>query len=767
MTFQEKEKAFFRDEYSTCATSIGAIRAAPASLILGHDWMANEWAVFERLFNYDEKSNKIDKASSSSPFDDLHAHQYLTDHDVVTRTALVPGVVAFLELSLRRRSQSKIPLELRSFLSPVLDDGGRGVDDKDATPSYKICMDILRSSVKHVRGITPVSLSALSTYFDRLLVAHQTESESSLIIVYLGAFICVAFAYHFSFTRERRDDSSSLRAFLQHVLSNVSEAHTAKIGHQNVSLRCCGILNSILSSIEAVLPDSIVAVPGDDTTNNNKNPSDPFVGQIAVRNKISEHVRALKSNVAPRTKPLVLWLCGPSGHGKTFIARLLCQELFGAEDAERRFIPLSMPNYATPEASYSLIDPPAAHVGEGILLARLRAVRDAECVVLLDEFEKVQNKTIEDIWLSAFQRDGVLRSLKSSDRNVSTNKTVFIITSNICADTIEKESDLYLSEGSDRRRMVEGWRSECVDTIERRFGKPLANRVDDVLVFVPYSVDERRSFVEKELMALQQYNAHVHKRQVRWTTSVVDVLLAKTRHFHNSVVNKEVRPLLVLAQQKGWSSVIIKSALRLSAECNGCALSVSQWPIQIDDSNATTAESTSTTVSNHGDIVTMSVQPPHVGNQQPQQRELSLELERGTKTERETDLEKEVTRLLELVREKDVEIETLKKRVMSLEILVFVLLMTTLLSTSFIFFVAARMAVTLYMYCLLFGVSLLVLLCARKGMLLTLVRCALSAVVNAVRFLISNSIGSLVALLLWVIVCIVYVFNVEWCTAPC
>eukprot|EP00744_Colponema_vietnamica_P007592 GILI01010916.1.p1 GENE.GILI01010916.1~~GILI01010916.1.p1 ORF type:complete len:860 (-),score=165.77 GILI01010916.1:52-2400(-) len=272
-----------------------------------------------------------------------------------------------------------------------------------------------------------------------------------------------------------------------------------------------------------------------------------YVGQKAILSTISKHFKARDRGVIDDNKPTVLLFFGPSGHGKSELAKSIAKVLHPSEpdvEGSGKLVMIHLPSFCTKDSIYSLVDPPAAHVGEGMLLSALR--KEPSAVVVLDEFEKSTADSIQNLWLSVFQKDGMLRSLKDATRSTSTTKATFVLTCNLCDDLITSSEREYLaSSPSAQEAMRQEYARQCKEVVRQQLGEPFLNRVDFFLPFVPYSVEEKKDFTALQLsyIALQQYKKY-HRLFVA-TPSYLAAIATNTRNFHTSSVSQHAQEVLM------------------------------------------------------------------------------------------------------------------------------------------------------------------------------------------------------------------------------
>jgi ATP-dependent Clp protease ATP-binding subunit ClpA len=220
------------------------------------------------------------------------------------------------------------------------------------------------------------------------------------------------------------------------------------------------------------------------------------VGQPAAVDRVTEVVSVLKAALQDTRKPVsVLFFAGPTGVGKTELARTLAQYIFGSES---RLVRLDMGEYNTYDALQRLVGDWNA---PGTLCAAVR--RQPFSVVLLDEIEKA-HPLVFDALLGVL---GEGRLSDSSGRFTDFRNCVIVMTSNLGAETIREpmgfsaiNQDSVASEVSDRRSRIQ--RQHYVAAASEFFRPELFNRIDDFVVFEPLSPEAVQTVVIRELKKL-------------------------------------------------------------------------------------------------------------------------------------------------------------------------------------------------------------------------------------------------------------------------
>ena len=202
---------------------------------------------------------------------------------------------------------------------------------------------------------------------------------------------------------------------------------------------------------------------------------------IALRN------RYRRSRLSPEMReeitPKNIIMVGPTGVGKTELARALSSALFSYESA---MIRLDMSEYMEPHSVSKLIGSPPGYVGYGEggqLTERVR--RKPYCVILFDEIEKA-HADVFNILLQVLE-DG--RLTDSGGRSVDFRNTVIIMTSNAGAQSAAKAS--VLGFGADRKAMqAERTRETMMNELKHTFKPEFLNRVDEIVLFAPLEQDQ-------------------------------------------------------------------------------------------------------------------------------------------------------------------------------------------------------------------------------------------------------------------------------------
>lgn len=207
------------------------------------------------------------------------------------------------------------------------------------------------------------------------------------------------------------------------------------------------------------------------------------IGQEEAIEKVSRAIRRSRSGVASSKRPIGSFVfMGPTGVGKTQLAKVLAREVFGSDDA---LIKIDMSEFSERHNTSRLLGAPAGYVGYddgGQLTDKIR--RQPYSVVLFDEIEKA-NPEVFNLLLQLLE-DGTLTDAKG--RVVDFSNAIIILTSNLGADAMMKESSLGFkaTSRSDERRLDEMHAEnarKAQEALERMMRPELINRFDAIVTF--------------------------------------------------------------------------------------------------------------------------------------------------------------------------------------------------------------------------------------------------------------------------------------------
>lgn len=245
------------------------------------------------------------------------------------------------------------------------------------------------------------------------------------------------------------------------------------------------------------------------------------IGQDEAVKAVSMAVRRARAGLKDPKRPIGSFIfLGPTGVGKTELARALAEALFGDEDA---MITLDMSEYMERHTVSRLIGAPPGYVGyeeAGQLTERVR--RRPYSVVLFDEIEKAHPEVF-NVLLQVLD-DGRLTDGKG--RTVDFKNTVIIMTSNVGANLIQRDTTLGFrlekdedAEGISYERMKE----KVLGELKRTFRPEFLNRVDEVIVFHALTQGDIRKIVDLQVNELAK-RLKEHEISIEVTDSAKDLI---------------------------------------------------------------------------------------------------------------------------------------------------------------------------------------------------------------------------------------------------
>jgi ATP-dependent Clp protease ATP-binding subunit ClpC len=245
------------------------------------------------------------------------------------------------------------------------------------------------------------------------------------------------------------------------------------------------------------------------------------IGQEEAIVAVSKSIRRARAGIKDPKRPTGSFIfLGPSGVGKTELARTLAEFLFGDEDA---MIQVDMSEYMEKHSVSRLVGSPPGYIGYdegGQLTEAVR--RKPYSVVLLDEIEKA-HPDVFNILLQILE-DGKLTDAQG--RKVDFRNTIVIMTSNIGAATISKNQTLGFSIGDDSGLSYEEMKDRIMGELKKVFRPELLNRIDEVIVFHKLTKDEIKTIVELLMKRLREQVGE-HDATIELTDAAKELLVEK------------------------------------------------------------------------------------------------------------------------------------------------------------------------------------------------------------------------------------------------
>ena len=285
------------------------------------------------------------------------------------------------------------------------------------------------------------------------------------------------------------------------------------------------------------------------------------IGQDEAVRAVSKAIRRARAGLKDPKRPVGSFIfLGPTGVGKTELARALAQAMFGDEDA---MIRLDMSEYMERHTVSKLVGSPPGYVGfddGGQLTEKVR--RKPYCVLLFDEIEKA-HPDVFNILLQILE-DG--RLTDSKGRVVDFKNCVLIMTSNLGAHSIEKNRIGFESVREDTTA-YEAMKERITEELKRSFRPEFLNRIDDIIVF--HRLNEQDTRAISRLM-LTEISRRLSERGIKlsYTPAAADELAKKG--FDPEYGARPLRRLIQQTVEDRLSEDILEGKIKLSDDVKMC-----------------------------------------------------------------------------------------------------------------------------------------------------------------------------------------------------
>ena len=295
------------------------------------------------------------------------------------------------------------------------------------------------------------------------------------------------------------EEAAVLRDEERKLLENLSNAQKSwneksKVKELNISAEHVADVVSLITGIPV---NKVAESESQKLLNLPKSLSQFIIGQETAIQSISKAIRRARTGLKNPSRPIGVFLfLGPTGVGKTELAKVLAKYLFNHSNA---LVKVDMSEFTERFSLSRLIGAPPGYVGYdegGELTEKIR--RNPYSVVLLDEIEKA-HPDLHNIMLQIFD-DGILTD--GLGRKIDFSNTIIIMTSNLGTKDLNG-NDLGFGENSvqDNYKNV---RSKIMKSVEKTFSPELINRIDDMVVFHSLSEEDVFQIIDLQLSDLSE-----------------------------------------------------------------------------------------------------------------------------------------------------------------------------------------------------------------------------------------------------------------------
>ncbi len=301
------------------------------------------------------------------------------------------------------------------------------------------------------------------------------------------------------------------------------------------------------------------------------------IGQHPAIEVVSKAIRRSRAGLKDPKRPTGSFIfLGPSGVGKTELARTLAEFLFGDEDTMVR---IDMSEYMEKHAVSRLVGSPPGYIGYdegGQLTEAVR--RKPYSVLLLDEIEKA-HPDVFNILLQILE-DG--RLTDAQGRTVDFRHTIVIMTSNIGAAEISKNTGIGFTVGDETGLSYDDMKNRIMGELKKVFRPEFLNRIDEVIVFHKLAKDEIKEIVDLLLRRIRQSMAE-RELQLELSDEAKEMLADKgwdpamgARPLRRAIQHYVEDPLadFVLREQVASGSTVVVDAPSEEAEDDNVQLTV-------------------------------------------------------------------------------------------------------------------------------------------------------------------------------------------------
>lgn len=293
-----------------------------------------------------------------------------------------------------------------------------------------------------------------------------------------------------------KQHASQLQADLEKLAASKKAARRIHVTSEDIA--------AVVSRMTGVPVNKVIHSEAKYLLNLEKNIAKHVIGQDEAVAAVSRAVRRSRSGISSSKRPIGSFIfMGPTGVGKTELARVLAREFFGSAN---NLVKIDMSEFGERHTASRLVGAPAGYVGYedgGQLTDKIR--RQPYSVVLLDEIEKAHPEVFN--MLLQVLEDGTLTDAKG--RAIDFTNTIIIMTSNIGAEKLQKEAKLGFSaedktDLDNLDQMHEANKGKVHDELKKMMKPELLNRIDKTIVFRALTKKDALKILDLQLNELSE-----------------------------------------------------------------------------------------------------------------------------------------------------------------------------------------------------------------------------------------------------------------------
>lgn len=290
-----------------------------------------------------------------------------------------------------------------------------------------------------------------------------------------------------------RDEVRRLKVEIMNIRKNWQNPENLNVNIVHPSDIC-----SVISVITGIPVSSLNETEAKRLIHLEKELHTTVIGQQKAIAVVANAIRRSRAGVSSTKRPLGSFIfLGPTGVGKTLLAKTLAKFMFGTEDS---LVRIDMSDYMEKHNSSRLVGAPPGYVGfedGGVLTEKIR--RNPYSVILFDEIEKA-HPDVFNLLLQVME-EGELKD--NLGHVINFRNTIIIMTSNAGARLINQENKLGFSAGKDGVLDYSEIHSSAMAELKRFFSPEFINRVDDIIVFNPLTHIEVSSILDIQIRELE------------------------------------------------------------------------------------------------------------------------------------------------------------------------------------------------------------------------------------------------------------------------